>query len=97
MRDGGLAIITLVFNKHYDLATEPVINFPGILSDVLDGHEIKKIRSNLVTLINKNKPNPGSDFKESTRKLVASFIKKIFQNQLGKKPITIINIENARA
>jgi len=86
-----------VFNKHYDLATEPVINFPGILSDVLDGHEIKKIRSNLVTLINKNKPNPGSDFKESTRKLVASFIKKIFQNQLGKKPITIINIENARA
>lgn len=96
MRDGGLAIITLVFNKHYDLATEPVMNFPGVLSDIFDGPEIKKIKNNLVTLINKNKPNPGSDFKEFTRKLVVSFMKKIFQNQLGKKPITIINIENAR-
>jgi len=97
MRDAGLVVITLVFDKNLDLALEPVINFPGVLSDSMDGAEIGKIKRELFYSVKKNKQNFGGNFKDSVRKMVGSFIRKILHHQLGKKPVTIINIENARA
>jgi ribonuclease J len=92
MRDAGIVIISLVFDKDWDLAVEPIINLPGALSEETDRELVKSIRKGLAKSINLSSQGsrPTND---SMDKVARSYIRKFFKDEVGKKPVIIVNIE----
>ncbi len=96
MRDDGIAIISLVFDKHWELLTTPFLNFPGILSDITDQEMIRSLKKNLAKNIN-SLTQGQRPTKDSIEKSVKLFIKKFLKKEIGKNPVILLNIENARS
>jgi ribonuclease J len=96
MRDDGIAIISLVFDKHWELLTTPFLNFPGILSEVTDQEMIRSLKKNLAKNIN-SLTQGQRPTKDAIEKSVKLFIKKFLKKEIGKNPVILLNIENARS
>jgi ribonuclease J len=92
LREAGIVVVSLIFDKHWDLAVPPIVNFPGALSDIVDHELIKSFKRGLTKSINSSAQasRPSND---SIDKVSRSFIKKFFKDELGKKPMITINIE----
>jgi ribonuclease J len=92
MREAGIVVATLIFDKHWDLAVPPVLSMPGALNESTDKDLIASIKKHLAKNINfalksERPTNDGID------KVARSYLRKFFKNEIGKKPTIIINIE----
>jgi ribonuclease J len=95
MREAGVIVVSLVFDKNWELSVDPIINFPGALDEQADQELIKSIKKGLKKNINLSlqAERPSND---SIDKVARSYIRKFFKNEIGKKPFLIINIEKCK-
>ncbi len=92
MKDAGVVVVTLMLDKNWDLALNPVVNFPGVLSYHTDKDLVGNLKSTMhkaiTVFLSTETPSNAS-----IEKLVVSHVHKFCKNYLGKRPPVIINIE----
>jgi ribonuclease J len=91
IRDGGLAIVTLVIKNDGKLATKPALLLPGCLDPEADKDLLSAMVGELDEAISsainsKHAKNP--DITEITK----SCIRRILKTEIGKTPLTIVNV-----
>ncbi|MDX2049837.1 MAG: ribonuclease J [Rickettsiaceae bacterium] len=94
IRDGGIVIASLVFDKKGQLATRPILNFPGCLDASQDQEIIAHISKEILLLISRELKNKVSKFKnDEVEQAIKSLIRRVLKAEIGKVPAIQINIE----
>lgn len=98
MRDAGIVIASLVFDKKGKLLTKPILNFPGCLDNIEDSDIISDISSEIIMLFSKELESKVIRLKnDEVEQSVRSVIRRTMKSETGKLPQIFINIEHAVA
>lgn len=96
MRDSGIVVATLLFDKKGKLLTKPILDFPGCLDKNSDIDIIDDLRSEIIMLISdKLGLKPAKTKSTEIEKIVKSCIKRTIKTEIGKTPYIQINVAYA--
>ncbi|MDX1924351.1 MAG: ribonuclease J [Rickettsiaceae bacterium] len=95
LRDAGLVIASLVFDKKGKLVTSPILDFPGCLDRSQDSDIIDYISKEIILLLSREIENKVARVKnDEVTQAVRSLIRRILKTEIGKQPQVYINIEH---
>lgn len=81
-------MVSVVLKKGGQLAAPPQISAPGCLDEAEDKAIFALIREEIESMTAKSKKGKGKGIEESIRNM----LRKIFREELGKKPVLDIHI-----
>lgn len=94
MRDAGIVVATLLFDKKGNLKTKPIIDFPGCLDPQEDLDIIDDIKSEMLVLLQSNLSAKVLRLKvEEIEQNVRTLIRRVLKSEIGKTPQIIVNID----
>lgn len=91
MRDGGLAVATIIMKKDGKLATKPDLIIPGCLDQESDQELLNAIIDDLYEVLShavNSKNSRSVDIQELTK----SHIRRILKTEIGKVPMVLVNV-----
>lgn len=91
MRDGGLAVATIILKKDGKLATKPSLIIPGCLDQESDHDLLAAITDDLNEALSQavnSKNSKNVDIQEITK----SHIRRILKAEIGKVPMILVNV-----
>ena len=89
MQDAGVIVITLAIDKEYGLLAPPSIIAPGSL-DVVDDKELLEAIREEVELTMENLPRAATE--EKVRQAIRTTIRRIYKQELDKKPVIMVEL-----
>ena len=96
MRDAGLVIATLVFDKKGKLACKPILDFPGCLDAAGDSDLIQDMSSEIIMLLSNQLESKVIRLKnDEVEQTIRNVIRRTLKAEIGKMPQIIVNIENS--
>ncbi len=96
MRESGIVIATLIFDKKGKLLSKPILDFPGCLDKVEDREIIEDIKSEIIMLLTKELESKVIRLKnDEVEQAVRSCIRRTIKSETGKMPQIVINIEHS--
>jgi ribonuclease J len=95
LRESGIIVVTVVFNKNGSLAARPIISTPGCLDREDDAQILTIMRDLLVEEIgNSTKGGKKVRIKSDTvDNVVRGIIRRFIKTEIGKTPVIDVNIE----
>lgn len=97
MRDSGIVIVSLVFDKQGHLLAKPILDFPGCLDKVDDADIIQDLASEIIVLLTRQLEAKIIKLKnDEVEQTVRNLIRRTLKEETGKTPQIIINIEHSR-
>jgi ribonuclease J len=92
MSCAGIFTLNTVLDKKHHLLHDPVIDAPGLVNEAEDVEFLLTVKGRVKQLIiDLSKGNASKD-RDSIKKSIKSFLKKLIKNELGKEPVIIVNI-----
>jgi ribonuclease J len=89
IRDDGCVVITIVINKDNELLAKPALTALGSIDANEDKELFKALRDDVERLIANVKPK---DSNEKIAESIKSMVKKLFRDELNKKPVVEVNV-----
>ena len=86
MRDAGIIIVTLIFNKRKELLKAPRIFAPGVLDNLDDNNFLIKIASKIITKLHSKKEN-------KIRHYIENIVFDALKHDIKNKPFIEVQIE----
>ncbi len=98
IRDAGVAVITLLFDKKAKMVSRPVLDFPGCLDRSQDSAIIDQISKEIVALFAVDLAQKVTRYKnDEVTHSVRSLVKRILKAEIGKQPMIQVNIEHTNS
>ena len=89
IRDDGVVVATIVIDKDVTLLAKPMISAPGSLDPQEDKELFSAMRDDITIVIQSSK---SKDSNEKIADAVRTMLRKLFRDELGKKPVIEIHI-----
>lgn len=94
MRESGIVIVTVLFNKNGTLLTKPIIDMPGCLDENEDRDILNDIKAELINLLTNQLSEKVLRLKlDEVEQNIRSLIRRVLKSEIGKSPQIIVNIE----
>ncbi len=94
MREAGIVVASLVFDKKGGLVTKPIIDYPGCLNPADDSDIINDIITELMMLLSNGMESKVIRMKtDEIEQTVRSLIRRTLKSEIGKMPQIIVNIQ----
>lgn len=93
IRESGIVVASIVFDKRGQLVASPVIDFPGCLDSQEDHLLIDGILHELKVLLSQQLVDKISRMKDDeVESAIKSLIKRVLKSEIGKQPKIIVNL-----
>jgi ribonuclease J len=92
MKESGIVVVTILFDKMSKLIKKPILDFPGCLDSKEDTDIIEDIRSEMIVLLSTMPDKIKRQKSDEIEQTIRSLIRRRLKAEIGKTPQIIANI-----